>query len=151
MKRLVSILTVVFLFGTSTYAQRGKEGHMRETLSVEQQTTLAVKKMTLKLDLTKAQQRKVKPLIAAQISDKKAMKEKRKVAKERKKRPTADERYEMENARLDKQIAFKKAMKEILSDEQFAKFEKMKKFRKGKKMKKMKKKMKKHKEQKEEN
>lgn len=151
MKKLVSILTVVFLFAINIHAQRGKDRHVREALSVEQQTTLAIKKMTLALDLTNAQQRKVKPLIASQISDKMAMRKKMKEAKELKKRPTADERYEMANVRLDKQIAFKKAMKEILNDAQFAKFEKMKRFRKGKKVKKMKKKMKKQKEYKEDN
>ena len=143
MRKIASILVLVFVFTITAQAQKKERKHPKEKLSTEQQTTLVVKKMTLALDLTNAQQRKVKPLITTQISDKKAMKAKRKAAKESKKRPTADERYEMANARLDKQIAFKKAMKEILNAEQFAKFEKMKKHRKGKKMKKIKKKIKK--------
>ena len=140
MKKTVSILAILFVFMMTAQAQKKEKKQEKEKLSIAQQTTLSVKKMTLKLDLTAAQQRKITPLITAQLTDKNNMREKRRTAKKNKKRPTADERYKMANARLDKEIAFKKSMKEILNEVQFAKFEKMKQYRKGNKRMKIKKK-----------
>ncbi len=40
-------------------------------------------------------------------------------------KPTSDERYAMKNERLDAMIAHKTEMKEILSPDQYAKWEKM--------------------------
>ena len=130
MRKIASILVLVFAFTLTTQAQK-KDKRMRgEQMSVEQQATLAVKKMTLALELSDAQQRKVTPLITQQISDRRAKFEKMKKMKEEKKKPTADERFQHQNERLDKQIAFKKEMKSILNKEQFEKFEKMAKARK---------------------
>ncbi|MEO9572202.1 MAG: hypothetical protein ABJH82_00465 [Polaribacter sp.] len=129
MKNLVSILVLVFAFTFTTQAQK-KRGNRQSNLTPEQHTELAVKKMTLALDLSNKQQKQIKPLLMAKMADRKAAMEKRKEARKNKKRPTADEMYAMQTKRLDNQIAMKKSMKNILNKEQFEKFEQMQKGRK---------------------
>ena len=133
MKKIASILVLVFAFTFVAQAQKKRKKMKGAELSVEQQTTLAVKKLTLALDLTDSQQNQIKPLIAEKIADRKANFEKRKTAKKESKKLSADERYAKENKRLDKGIAMQNDMKRILNDEQYAKFKKMKKGRKGRK------------------
>ena len=150
MKKIVSILVLVFAFTLTTQAQK-KRKQQRPQLTTEQQVDLAIKQMTLNLDLTAAQQRQIRPLIASKIADRKAAREKRKALKDAKKKPTSDELYAMKSKALDKKIEMKKKMKNILNKEQFEKFEKMQKRRtmKGKKMLKKRKGVKKRKERKE--
>ncbi|TVZ56780.1 hypothetical protein OD91_2078 [Lutibacter sp. Hel_I_33_5] len=144
MKKIYHILVVALIFTLSSTAQQKRKN--LEPLDTEQQTTLFVKKMALALDLTDAQQRKVKPYIAEQIADKKAGKEERKRLKDSGKKLSKDERYKFQNERLDKELAFKRNMKKVLNEEQYKKFKKMKrklgkkkrKMMKGKKMKKRK-------------
>lgn len=123
MKKVIAILVAVLSISTAQ-AQRGKKGDF-EKMTPEQRTELAVKKMTLKLDLTPSQANQVKPLLLEQSKERQAMHAKRKAMKESGKKPSADERYQMANARLDKQIAFKNEMKTILNEKQYEKFEKM--------------------------
>lgn len=135
MKKLLTVLVLAVGFTVTTHAQKANN-NKRQQLTVEQQTDLAVKKMTLKLDLNEAQQSQIKPLIAEKIAERKKMSAKRKAMKDSKNKPTADERYEMESKMLDKQIAFKKEMKHILNEDQYKRFEKMaaKKMKKHKKI-----------------
>ncbi|WP_272151892.1 hypothetical protein [Tenacibaculum aiptasiae] len=140
MKKLIALFVLAVGFTLTTQAQKGKKGDF-EKLTVEQQTELAVKKMTLKLDLTPAQQRKIKPLLAEKIAKRKAMHEKRKAMKEsgkERKKLTADERFAKKSAMLDAQIAFKADMKRILNEKQYERFEKMAAKMKHKAKKKMK-------------
>jgi hypothetical protein len=130
MKKIASILILVFAFTLTTQAQKRGKRMQKEQMTVAQQTTLAVKKMTLALELSDAQQRKITPLISAQITDRRAQFEKMKKFKEEKKMPSAEERYKNQNSRLDKQIAFQTEMKSILNKEQYEKFQKMAKARK---------------------
>ena len=137
MKKLASILVLVFVFTITTQAQK-KRKQQKPNFTIEQQTDLALKKMTLALDLSKNQQNKIKPLLAAKISDRKAAMEKRKEARKEKKRPTSDEILAIKSKMLDNKIAMKNSMKEILNKEQFEKFEKIQKKRDMKGKKKMK-------------
>ncbi|CAM1357357.1 hypothetical protein [Tenacibaculum halocynthiae] len=121
MKKIIGFLVFVISISTSVNAQKEK----KERMTVEQQTELAVKKMALKLDLTDSQQRRVKPLLAEQINEKKELRSKRKAMKESGKKPSADERYAVANSRLNKLIAFKTEMKSILNEKQYERFEKM--------------------------
>ena len=121
MKKIIGFLVFVISISTSVNAQKEK----KERMTVEQQTELAVKKMALKLDLTDSQQRRVKPLLAEQINEKKELRCKRKAMKESGKKPSADERYAVANSRLNKLIAFKTEMKSILNEKQYERFEKM--------------------------
>lgn len=139
MKKIVSILILVVAFTFNAQAQRKHKKGKFEKLTSEQKATLSVKKMALALDLSDAQQRQIKPLLKQQIAERKAAHEKMKAAKKAGKKPTADQRFKMQNARLDKQLAFQNSMKKILNDEQFEKFKKIKRHMKGKAKKKMKK------------
>ncbi|RBW57169.1 hypothetical protein DS884_11345 [Tenacibaculum sp. E3R01] len=137
MKKIIGFLVFVISISTSVNAQKEK----KERMTVEQQTELAVKKMALKLDLTDSQQRRVKPLLAEQINEKKELRSKRKAMKESGKKPSADERYAVANSRLNKLIAFKTEMKSILNEKQYERFEKMTAKKMHKRKKKAKKKM----------
>jgi hypothetical protein len=125
MKKIASILILVFAFTLTTQAQKRGKRMQIEQLTVEQQTTLRVKKMALALELSDAQQRKITPLVAEQITNRRAEFERMKKMKEEKKKPTADERFKHQNERLDKQIAYQKEMKSILNKDQYEKFQKM--------------------------
>ncbi|AOW18481.1 hypothetical protein LPB03_13905 [Polaribacter vadi] len=133
MKKIASILILVFAFTVTAQAQKkGKRDHKNPKFTVEQYADLAVKKMTLALDLSDKQQNQIKPLISAQAAARKAAMESRKENREANKKPSADEIYAMKSKQLDNQIAFKSEMKNILNKDQFEKFEKMAKMRKGK-------------------
>ena len=136
MKKIITIILLVFAFTLTAQAQKGKNKMRAEKLSTEQQTILAVKKMTLSLDLTASQQNELKPLVAKKISDRKAHYKKMKATQKERKKLSANERFAKVNERLDNQIAMKRKMKNILNKEQFEKFEKTNKNRKkkGKKM-----------------
>ncbi|MDY0780221.1 hypothetical protein [Tenacibaculum sp. IB213877] len=124
MRKVITLIALVFGVTFASQAQKRDRKNM-ERLSVEQQTELAVKKMTLNLDLTPSQQSQIKPLIAQRMQEREQMFNKRKEFKENKKELTADQRFELKNKMLDKQIAYKADMKRILNEEQYQKFEKM--------------------------
>ena len=99
MKKLASILVLVFAFSLTTQAQK-KRKEKRPQLTIEQHTNLAVKKLTLALDLSEKQQNKIKPLIQAQAAGKKAAMQKMKEFKKSETKPTSDEVYAMQSKRL---------------------------------------------------
>lgn len=139
MKTFASILMMVIAVTFTANAQQNnnqKGAKNMPEFSVEQHTELALKKMTLGLDLNEKQQNQIKPLMLAQATQRKATMEKMKATRANKQKPSADELFAMKNQQLDNQIAMKAKMKELLSKEQFEKFEKMAMIRKmeGKKM-----------------
>ena len=115
----------MLLVSTIVMAQRGgNRGHSKMT--PEQVATLQTKKMTLALDLTEAQQSEVQKLQLEQAKFRQSKREERKEKREKEEgRPTSEERFEMSEARLDRAIAHKTAMKEILSSDQYEKWEKI--------------------------
>lgn len=128
MKKLVKIIVLVFAFTLTVQAQK-KKGNKGSKLTIEQQTTLAVKKMTLALDLSDKQQQQIKPIVMAKMTDRKDFIEKRKASKENNEKPTSDEIFAIKNKQLDHQIVMKNSIKNILNEEQFEKLEKMHKSR----------------------
>ncbi len=142
MKKIISLVLILGLVITVS-AQKRKRG---SNFSVEQKTELALKKMTLKLDLTKRQQNRIRPLLAEKIADRKTFKAQRKANKKNRKKLSREEKYERKIAHLDRRIAFKADMKDILNAKQYERFEKMS-GRKAHKMKRKMKKRRKHKEQ----
>lgn len=129
MKKLVGIIVLVFAFTLTTQAQK-KGDRKGSKLSTEQQVDLAIKQMTLRLDLTAKQQNQIKPILSTQMAEKKAERDARMVNREERKRPTSDEMYAMKSKQLDNQIKMKAEMKKILNKEQYEKFDKMQKGRK---------------------
>ena len=139
MKNFALILMMVIAVTFTANAQQKtaqKNRQNRPQFTAEQQTELAVKRMTLALDLNEKQQNQIKPLLLTQTAQRKTAMEKLKKARENKQKPSKEELFTMRSQQLDHQIAMKKAMKEILTKEQFEEFEKMVKMRKkkGKKM-----------------
>ena len=107
--------------------EKGEPGNMKD-LTLEQMATLQTKRMTLALDLTDSQQKQIQSVnlenAAHRMEKMDEMKERRESG-ERKKLST-EERYSMQIAMLDRQIAQKAKMKQILNKDQYAKWEKLK-------------------------
>lgn len=127
MKKVIVIL--LFMVGLTAMAQKGENRHHDEmkNLTPEQTATLQTKKMTLALDLTQGQQTKIQGINLEKAKARKTKMEERKTAKEsgEAKKPNSEERYAMQNARLDQMIAQKGEMKGILSADQYEKWGKM--------------------------
>ncbi len=133
MKKLA--LVVVLISGISLNAQRhaGDRNSMKD-INPQEIATLQTKKMTLALDLDQKQQTEIQSLFLTNATERKNKMDERKASKEEGNRPSKEERFAMQNERLDHMIAQKAAMKEILSQEQFEKWETMQEKRqKGKK------------------
>jgi len=121
------ILLVALMVGFTAMAQKGERGHKGDfkNMSAEQMAALQTKKMTLDLDLTEAQQKKIQALNLENAKKHKAKMEERKALKEADVRPvrTSDEHYAIRAERLDAAIAHKSELKKILSNEQFEQWE----------------------------
>lgn len=135
MKQIAVVLVMLISVGMT--AQRHDGHRMRKgpkmDMTVEEMATLQTKRMTLALDLTEAQQNKVYEI---HLENAKFRKEKWDEIKALKdsgewEKPTSEERFEMENARLDRQIAMQEKMRDVLDDEQYKTW---KKFSNRKKM-----------------
>ena len=128
MKKLAGLFSIILLLSMTMEAQERKERKERHRrgvdLTTEQMATLQTKKMALFLDLNQNQQNEVHSLLTEQAELRQAkiaaFKEKRKEGVEL----TKEDKFRMQNDRLDAQIKNKAAMKNILSKEQFEKFEK---------------------------
>lgn len=134
------LVTLLLLAGFTTMAQHGEHHKGKKMakmkmmdMTPEQMATLHTKRMTLALDLTKGQQAKIQTLNVENAKLRKAKREEWKAKKEEgnMKKPTSDERYAMNNTRLDHQIAQQEKLKEILNEEQYAKWKNMR-HKKGK-------------------
>lgn len=120
MKKILIIVMSLATFAVNAQNKNSerKENRkeMKANLTPEQRADLKTKKMTLALDLTASQQQKVKQLIL-------------KAENERPERPenwkemTDTQKYETKSAMLDRRIAMKKELKEILNEEQMTKWE----------------------------
>ncbi|HMB99716.1 MAG TPA: hypothetical protein VKN14_01640 [Flavobacteriaceae bacterium] len=105
--------------------KEGKEHmHKRSQMNPEEAANLQTKKMTLALDLTEAQQEKIYSLNLENAKARKARMEAKMLKKEKGelKQLSDEQKLKMKNERLDKQIAMKKKMKEILNEEQYKKW-----------------------------
>lgn len=107
MRKLVFALIVLMTF--STQAQKKMD------LTPQQAATLHTKEMTLRLELTKQQQKQVYALAEEGAEKRKAMR----VNRTDKKEMSQEQRYEAKLARLDHQIEMQGKMKSILNDSQF--------------------------------
>lgn len=127
MKKTISIL--VLLLGFTTIAQKGEHHGDRHAdghdMTPEQMATLHTKKMTLALDLSDNQQGKIYQMNLgnAQLRKEKMEERKSRIENEARQKPTSDERFAKQNQHLDHQIAQKEKVKQILTSEQFEKWE----------------------------
>ena len=132
MKTLIVItLTLFSLNGVAQEERkRGSERHdkmeLRKEMTPEDIAGLKAKKLTLRLDLTDAQQNEAHNIILEQSKSNQDLRKEHKTKGEKREKPSKDEFVKMQNHKLDQQIALKREMKTILTPEQYAKFEKMK-------------------------
>jgi hypothetical protein len=113
MKKIVTILVLVFAFTVTAQAQKkGGKGQVDKMLS----------KMTTDLNLTTAQQDEIKPLLEAQIADRKAMGDLRKMQGESGEKPTQEDRKKMREERMAKEAAMDTKMASILDAAQLEKY-----------------------------
>jgi periplasmic protein CpxP/Spy len=85
----------------------------------EQRATLATKKMTLTLNLTEIQQKQVYPVLLEVATNRMEMR----ALKNKKAELSSDELYDIKSEQIEKRIETKGALKNILSPEQFKKWE----------------------------
>ena len=129
MKKLLVIALALVTIQVS--AQEKREGRERKAdFSPEEMAQLQTKQMTLDLDLTEEQQEQVGAINLENAIARKAKMEARKSKKNTEEKPSKEEMLKMRNERLDAQIELKRKMKNILNEEQYAKWEK-KQDRKG--------------------
>jgi protein CpxP len=84
----------------------------------------------LQLDLDESQQKEIFTLMKQHMSEREVKQAEFKKQKENGTEITSEQRFEMQNSMLDKQIQHKTAMKTILSEDQFEQWEKTMKTRK---------------------
>ena len=138
------MLACLMMAGLSVAAQRMPgQGHgrqHRQEFSAEQMATLQSKQMTLALDLSSAQEKQLQQLLASRIGERRATREAR--MKDSTALANPQGRYEHMNAHLDSEIAFRRALKKILGEQQYEQWRQMhgkrrmghppgRKFRKG--------------------
>ncbi len=106
---------------------RKAKAEQMKLMSAEDQATIAMKKLTLSLDLDEKQQSQVKEIMLEQATNRKqkmAQKTEMKEVRETKSNAKAYNVKEI-NERLDKKIEVKQKMKTILNPEQYKKWEGM--------------------------
>lgn len=123
----MALLTGAIAFGQRQEKQQVSRLNDLKELSVEQLATLKTKKMTLALDLNEKQQEQIMDFHLEHIAFRKNKMEElqQKRAAGALKKPTAEERYAMENARLDRMIAQQETLKKILNTEQYEQWKKV--------------------------
>jgi len=124
MRNIIGILVVVLLASTAINAQGRKENNRKGVnFTPEQTATLQTKRMTLRLDLDKNQQEAVYDLQKNKMLVRKAMRNAMLERKANGNTPTSDELFQLKSSRLDRMQLHSDAMKEILTKEQFEKWE----------------------------
>ena len=127
-ERYKGIPMVKFPGGGVDWGEGHKDALIRE-FKEELDLTIKVKKMTLELELTEAQQNKLTPVLTKHITERKAQLDKRKKGKGEEKKIEANNRFQIANKILDRKIIFQKEMKTILNEEQFNRFKELQKNR----------------------
>lgn len=124
MKKLVGITALILLISFSINAQQRQNKQRKSSdFTPEQTATLKVKKMTLDLDLNASQQTAVYALMKSNTEDRQKSSVEKAKNKQNDVQLTSDQKFELQKNRLDKMIAHKAALKNILSKDQFEKWE----------------------------
>ena len=122
-----NVLIVVFaLMSVGLFAQRDQRGKQRNQqrmeraeLTPEQQASLHSKRLALELDLSEAQQEKIYQLDLAQAKEREVFREENRSKKE----GQQANRFKRQERRLERQLAYKKSLKPILTEPQMKKWE----------------------------
>ncbi|MGR7812331.1 hypothetical protein [Lacinutrix undariae] len=138
MKKLAILALALITFQANAQRDQEKKGQRQDRMeriddfTPQQIATLKTKQMTLALDLSESQQKKIQDFNFEEATFRKTKMESRKEKRKESdhKKPSKEERFEMMNSRLDHQIAQKQTLKKILTADQFEKFEASKQDRK---------------------
>lgn len=126
MKKIIGITIIVLLCTVTMHAQRGQRGGVSKgaDLTIEQKVALQTKRMALNLDLNAKQQQEVEEMLLKNAEETEALRD---TYREKKQNGTltADEKFDFENNRIERQAAHKAAMKKILNADQYQKWETM--------------------------
>lgn len=135
------IIACFLLAGLGLSAQqmpgRGYARGKMEKFSASELASLQSKRMTLALDLTDAQENKLAELLTERIEKRRAMHQERRAQRDstRTARPGPD--FASAEARMDNEIAFRREIREILTEAQYENWKQMhsgrRKFRHGRK------------------
>lgn len=125
MKKLI-ILSVIAMIFTITISAQQKNSKKQKgpNYSSEQMATIQTKKMALALDLDANQQKSILKLMTTAAKERNEAMAKFKEKRTSGVKPTEEERFAIQNNRLDKQMAHKAEMKKILNATQYEKWEK---------------------------
>lgn len=121
MKKICT-LSLIFLTLGAFAQQRGHRGNIhqaRQELTAEQQATLQSKRMALALELDTPQQQAVQRLLESRFEARPQMRGRRQGAG-RDSSLTPEARYQRMEARLDRELAFRQELREILTEAQYA-------------------------------
>jgi protein CpxP len=121
MKKFAVIL--IILISTSIYSQQKEVRSYANNFSPEQQATLKTKSMTLDLDLDVTQQNQILALNKKYAELRKSNQTKMQADKTAGKQLTSEEKFKLQNERLDHQIAYSNELKKILNQKQFDKWQ----------------------------
>ena len=139
MKKL-ALITLVFITSFANAQHNMQSKQKMQDYTPEERAQLHSKQLTLDLDLSETQQKQVENLFLEMEKTRQTKIDKRKQSnteKPSKASLSKEEKLKMKNERLDQQIEIKKHMKEILSEEQYSKWEKLREEKKGKYQKQM--------------
>jgi len=135
MKKLIILALALITFQANAQRDQDKKDRRQDRhhdrterlddFTPQQIATLKTKQMTLALDLSESQQKKIQDFNFEEATFRKTKMEERKEGE--RKKPTKEERFEMMNSKLDHQIKQKQTLKKILTEDQFEKFEASKK------------------------
>lgn len=134
-KLLIIAIALCTLTSVAQGERKGRKHHPREggekleKVSPEDRAKLQSKQMTLRLDLSDQQQKRIETTLLAQYKAGKAKMEAHKASKTK---LTKEQRIQLRSDRVDAQIALKRKMKSILNAEQYKKYEQGMKRRQGK-------------------
>jgi len=123
MKRFL-IIAMVFITLNNFAQDKRKEQLNKPDFTPEQLATLKSKHLALDLNLDDSQRQRLYKLNLDQVKQRKSKSEEIKNNKKRGEKRSSDERFNLQNERLDKALAHKSDMKGILNKEQFEKWEK---------------------------
>lgn len=136
----IAFIALVFI---ASFANAQNQKHAKQKMqdyTPEERAQLQTKQLTLDLDLNEAQQKQVEALFLENAKASQAKYDLRKSSgneKASKADFTKEEKLQMKNDRLDRQIEMKKKMKDILNEDQFIKWEKLREEKKDKYQKQM--------------
>lgn len=138
MKTIFTAMGLIFMMTLHAQPEVNKTATPKK-MTAEQRAELQSKRLSLQLELNDAQQAQVQKVLVLQFQkadQKRAAHQQDRAEGNTPKTLSADERFELQNQRLDEQMAMQEEMKKILSPEQLEKWKEIRKDRnqKGKRL-----------------